>query len=301
MFGRSFSEIKYNTPYSLFGTKPGGEKVEFSVFYFISNILRFIERAPLPELLRNILNVINSDGNYNKPFPPEMLTTDTVNDGAGFVSYCDLVGIVREYVFQCSEMKLQEIYKLIFPEFPAILKSKEGATVLSGDEKSKENIERTLKFIFLVFLWLLETHGGDFCRMYYYTFESLRFEYMFLKFQEGLVDGKEKNTTEKARMMALSFKPLLVHSNNNSLNCYGMDANFVPPDFPYLRDKKLVYGIKEFYCTAKTNLIGEMLNSSTLPNELILMIVSNLFRDDEDFDLDALLETVPFLMRNLFE
>jgi hypothetical protein len=294
------TERKYNIPKSLFGTLPNGEETEFSLFYFIMNILWHINRAPSPTLMRNILNIINSDRNYNKPFPPEMLMTDTVNDGAGFEKYCDLVEIVRKYVFRCSEEKLKEIYRLIFPEFPARLISAGEDTVLLGDGKSKENIERTLKFIFLVFLWLLETHEGDFCRMYYYTFESLRFEDLFLKFPNELIYGKEKNT-EKAKKMTLSLEGLLVHSNNFSLNNFDVDAKFVPPDFCYLRDKKMVGGIKNSYGLAKTNLECELLNSSTLPKELILMIVSNLFGDDEDVDLDTLLETVPFLVRDLFE
>lgn len=291
---------KYNTPYSLFGERPG-VKTNFNLFYLISNILKYIERGPSPTLLRQILNVMNSDRNYNKKIPPEMLMTDTVNDGAGCENYIHLINIVRNYVFQCSEINLQEIYKLIFPEFPAVLISEEGDTVLLGDEKSKENIQRSLKFIFLVFLWILETHEGDFCRMYYYTFESLSFEELFLKFQDELIDDGKKENTEKAKLMTLSLKPLLFHSNNFSLNNFEVDAKFAPPDFCYLRDIKMVNGIKKSYYIAKTNLERELLNSSTLPKELILLIVSNLFGNNEDVDLDALLETVPLLMRNLFE
>jgi len=262
---------KYNIPKSLFGRLPNGEEVEFTVFYFISNILGHIDKAPSPNLLRKILNVISSDEN-NESFPSEMLMTDTVNDGAGFERYSDLVGIVRRYVFRCSEEKLQEIYKLIFPEYPARLVSAGEDTVLLGDGKSKENIERTLKFIFLVFLWLLESYGRDFCRKYYYTFESLMIEDLFRKFPEELIDGKENK--EKARIMALSLEGLLVHSNNVSLNICGIDAKFVPRDFCYFRDQKMADEIKNFYGIANTSL--------------------------EDVDLDAFLETVPFLARNLF-
>ena len=300
MFGRSFSERKYNIPYSLFRKKPG-VKTKFTLFYIISNILKYIEKEPLPSLLREILNVMNSDRRYNKKIPPEMLMTDTVNDSTGCGSYCYLINIIRDYVFQCSEENLQRIYKIIFPEYPAILISEEGATVLLGDENSKENIQRTLKFIFLVFLWLLETHEGDFCRMYYYTFESLSFEELFLKFPDELIDDGKKENTEKAKLMTLSLKPLLFHSNNFSLNNFEVDAKFAPPDFCYLRDIKMVNGIKKSYYIAKTNLERELLNSSTLPKELILLIVSILFGNDEDVELDALLETVPLLMRNLFE
>lgn len=298
MFGRLPSETKRNTPYSLFG-EMNGVKTEFNLFYFTMNILWHIKRESSPSLLRQILNVMNSDRNYNKPIPQEMLMTDTVNDGAGCESYCYLVEIVCDYVFHCSEEKIQQIYELIFPEFPARFISEEGDTVLLGDEKSKENIERTLRFIFLVFLWLLESHGDDFCRMYYYTFDSLMFEHLFKKFPDELIESKEKNT-EKARTMTISFKRLLIHYNNRSLKTFEVDEKFVPPDFCYLSDKEMVVGIKEFYCTARTNLIREMLNSSSLPKELILMIVSILFGKDEEVGLDALLETVPFLVRNLF-
>ena len=298
MFG-IFSEKKINIPHSLFGVKPG-VKTNFNVFYLISNILKYIEKEPLPSLLRQLLVIMNSDRNYNKPFPQEMLMTDTVNDSTGCGRYCYLIDIIRSYVFQCSEENLQGIYKTIFPEYPAVLISTEGDTVLLGDEKSKDNIERTLRFIFLVFLWLLESHGDDFYRMYYYTFESLGFENPYRKLPDEL-DGKESNK-EKAKIMTISIKPFLVRSNNRSLKTFEVDQKFVPSNFCYLHknNNNMVSEIKKYYGIAKNNLEEELLNSSTLPKELILMIVSILFGNDKDVNLDTLLETVPLLMRNLF-
>lgn len=287
-------------PVLLFGQKLEGDDYKFTVFHLINILVYVINKAPSPTLLREILNIIYFDEMYNKQFPLELLHTDTVNDTKGVVKYCFMIDFVRVYIFHCSEKKLLEIYKTMFPDYPVKLLSMEGDLTLLGDNRSKENVKRTMSFLFLVFVWLLENHADNFYIMYYNTFEKLGLGNYYMNIPKGQIDGKEKNT-EKARLIALRFEPFLNHDNNESKVKYGHDEKFIPPDFDYIHNQSLVKSMKNFYWGMKTNLVDELLDSSSFPREIILMMVSNLFETGDEISLNTVLETVPSMMGFLFE